>query len=89
LPYKVLLDPRAAKIIQKLDEQTKTRIKKTLSELADNPYTAGEPIHPSEYWKIKTGDYRTIYQIDQNTKRVIVVFVGHRKNVYDNFSKLI
>jgi mRNA interferase RelE/StbE len=83
------LDPRAAKALQKLDEVCKARVKKALGELAGDPYKVGEPLHPSHYWKIKAGDYRAIYEIDREKKQVVVVFVGHRKNVYDDFSKLL
>jgi len=89
LSYKVLLHPKAAKTLQKLDEETKTRIKRGLGELKSSPYEAGELLHPSEFWKIKIGDYRAIYQIDDGKKEVWVLFVGHRKNVYDNLSKVI
>jgi mRNA interferase RelE/StbE len=89
LTFKVLLDPRAAKALKKLDEVTKERIKKALSELAGAPYEAGEPLHPSDYWKIKAGDYRAIFEINNEKKEVIVLFVGHRKNVYDDFSKIL
>lgn len=33
------------------------------------------------------GDYRAIYEIDRDESRVVVLFVGHRKKVYDDFSK--
>jgi len=89
LAFKVLLHPQAAKALQKLDEQNRARIKKTLSEVAEDPYTCGEPIHPSDFWKTRTGDYRAIYQIDNNKKEVIVLFIGHRKNIYDDFSKIL
>jgi mRNA interferase RelE/StbE len=85
----VLLHPKAAKELQKLDDTNRTRVKKTLGELADNPYRAGEQLHPSEYWKIKTGDYRAVYEIYRDKKEVLVIFVGHRKNVYDDFSKIL
>ena len=89
MAFKVLLDPRAVKALRKLDEENKVRIKKALGELADDPYRAGEPLHPSYFWKIKSGDYRDIYEIDDEKKQVVVVFVGHRKNVYDNFANLL
>jgi len=85
----VLLHPHAAKALQKLDEQNRARVKKTLSEVADNPYACGELLHPSDFWKTRTGDYRAIYQIDNNKKEVIVLFIGHRKNIYDDFSKIL
>jgi mRNA-degrading endonuclease RelE of RelBE toxin-antitoxin system len=34
------------------------------------------------------GDYRAIYEIDRDESRVVVLFVGHRKKVYDDFSKV-
>ena len=44
---------------------------------------------PSRFWKIRIGDYRIIYEIDKPSNRVIVLFVGHGKSVYDDFSKLV
>jgi mRNA interferase RelE/StbE len=89
LTYKVLLHPKAAKALQKLDDTNKGRIKKALVELADDPYQIGEPLNPSVFWKIRAGDYRAIYEIDSAKKEVIVLFLGHRKSVYDDFSKIL
>ncbi len=50
---------------------------------------AGEPLRPSRFRKVRVGDYRVIYEVDRSSSRVIVLFVGHRKNVYDEFSRLI
>lgn len=60
----------------------------SLRELERSP-EIGEQLKPSRYWKIRVGDYRVIYEIDGSSNRVIVLFVGHRKNVYDEFSRLI
>lgn len=89
MSFKVLLHPKAAKALQRLDEPTKTRIKQALGELAGDPFEAGDPLHPSPFWKLKVGDYRAIYEINPKTKQVIVLFIGHRKNVYDDFSKIL
>ncbi|MGE5555544.1 MAG: type II toxin-antitoxin system RelE family toxin [Methanocella sp.] len=35
------------------------------------------------------GDYRAIYEVDSAKKEVVVLFVGHRSNVYDEFSKIL
>jgi len=48
---------------------------------------SGEQLKPSKFWKIRVGDYRVIYEIDTATSRVIILFVGHRKNVNDEFSR--
>jgi len=37
----------------------------------------------------RVGDYRAIYEIDDEKKTVIILFIGHRRDVYDEFSGLI
>ena len=86
--FKILLHPNAAKALQKLDEVNKARMKKALGELAEDPWKTGKPLHPSHFWGIRSGDYRAIYEADAELKQVTVLFVGHRKNVYDDFSKI-
>jgi mRNA interferase RelE/StbE len=83
------LHPNAAKALKKLDEVNKVRMKKMLGELASDPRKTGKPLHPSDFWSIRSGDYRAIYEIDLNQNQVTVLFVGHRKRVYDDFSKLL
>jgi mRNA-degrading endonuclease RelE of RelBE toxin-antitoxin system len=89
LVFKILLHPNAAKELRKIDQVNQARIKKALGELAEGPFKAGKPLHPSDYWGIRSGDYRAIYEIDPNQKEVTVLFIGHRKKVYADFSKLI
>lgn len=87
--YGVFLDPNAAKDLQKLDDVTKAKIKKALGELAADPFKAGKQLHPSHFWSLRSGDYRAIYEIRKDQNQVTVLFVGHRKKVYDDFSKLL
>lgn len=87
MTYKVLLHPKAAKTLSKTQE--KTRIVDKLKQLKTDPEKAGKKLKPSEYYPMRIGDYRAIYEIDQTKKQVIILYIGHRKNVYDDFSKLI
>ena len=89
MAFKVFLHPNAAKDLRKLDEANMARIKKALGELAVDPGKAGKPLHPSHFWSIRSGDYRAIYEIDVDRNQVTVLFVGHRKKVYDDFSKIL
>ena len=41
------------------------------------------------FLRIRVGDYRAIYEIDRKDKRVIVLHIGHRSRVYDDFSRLL
>ncbi|RZN70923.1 MAG: type II toxin-antitoxin system mRNA interferase toxin, RelE/StbE family, partial [Candidatus Methanolliviera hydrocarbonicum] len=47
----------------------------------------GECLKHSIYWRLRIGKYRAIYKIENS--KIIVLFIGHRKNVYDDFSKLL
>lgn len=87
--FKVLLHPNAAKTLRKLDEVVKLRLKKALGKLVVDPFEAGKPLHLSDYWRLSSGDYQTIYEINVEQNQVTVLFVGHRKKVYDDFSKLL
>ncbi|MGD0645642.1 MAG: type II toxin-antitoxin system RelE/ParE family toxin [Candidatus Bathyarchaeia archaeon] len=85
----MFLHPRAVKALQKLDTTDKTRVKKALGELAGDPWKAGKQLNPSTYWGLREGDYRAIYEIGREKNQVVVIFVGCRKNVYDDFAKML
>ena len=81
------MHPNAAKALRKLDDVNRARLRKALEELTVDPWKAWKPLRPSDFWSIRAGDYRTIYEIDADQKQVTVLFIGHRKKVYDNFTK--
>ena len=88
MTFTVLLHPKAAKALKKLNEQTRSRITEKLRELGNQPEKAGKHLKYSEFWSLRVGDYRAIYEINRNENQVIILFIGHRKKVYDDFSKI-
>jgi mRNA interferase RelE/StbE len=72
-----------------MDSTLRKRITAALRELENSPEEKGERIHPSDYRKIREGDYRAIYTIDSASNRVIVHFIGHRSKVYDDFERML
>jgi mRNA interferase RelE/StbE len=88
LTYVVLLHPKAAKELQALDEPLRSRIRNRLRELGSDPEKTGKRLKYSDFWSLRIGDYRAVYEIYKDEGQVTVLFVGHRKNVYDDFSKL-
>lgn len=79
MKFKVLLHPKAVKELSKLDANIKTRIKEALKELADDPYRVGKQLKLSNFWSLRIGDYRAIFEIDQENIQVIIIFIGQRK----------
>jgi mRNA interferase RelE/StbE len=88
MSFTVLLHPKAAKELEKIENTIKARIVERLRDLKDNPERVGKVLKYSNFWSLRVGDYRAIYEIDRTRKQVIVLFIGHRKKVYDDFSKL-
>ena len=88
MTYSVFLHPKAAKFLEKLDELNSERIKESLRSLQKKPFS-GERLSGMPFWRLRIGDHRAIYEIDEKSKKIIALFIGHRKNVYDDFSKLI
>ena len=88
MTYRVFLHPKAAKELSKLDAVIRRRIIARAEDLRENP-TGGKQLSQSEFWNLRVGDYRIIYHINRNDERVVLLFVGHRSKVYDDFSKML
>lgn len=85
----VLLHPKAAKELKKTEKSVQARIIERVKELRENPAKIGKPLLQSDFWSMRIGDYRLIYQINQDKNQVAIIFVGHRSKVYDDFSKML
>jgi mRNA-degrading endonuclease RelE of RelBE toxin-antitoxin system len=83
--FQILLHSRAAKFLKKLNAPTRNSIIKRIKELRENP-NAGKRLKYSNFWSLRAGDYRAIYEIQK--EKISILMVGHRRNVYDDFSKL-
>ena len=88
--FKVLLHPEAAKELQKTEKNIRTRIVESAKQLRENPDKIGKPLKQSDFWSLRVGgDYRVIYEINPDKNQVVILFVGHRSKVYDDFSKML
>ena len=87
--YRVLLHPRAAEFLRKANTPLRTRIKDRLRELGNAPREQGQRLKHSPFWRLRIGEYRAIYLIAEAKKEVVILFIGHRREVYDDFSKLL
>jgi mRNA interferase RelE/StbE len=88
MAYSVELSESADRELSKLDAQPRKRILKFLHERVaklDDPRGIGEALHGSqlgEFWKYRVGDYRLISKIEDDRLVVLVLRVGHRKEIY-------
>ena len=87
MTWRIEFDPAAAKELRKLGEMPARRIVEFLSTriaTLDDPRNLGEALKGrlGELWKYRIGDYRIIVDIRDNVLLILVVRVGHRREIY-------
>ena len=81
--WTVSLLPSAARQLAKLDHSIRRRIADAVAALTDNPRPPGsKKLVGLEAWRIRVGAYRVVYQIEDDELVVLVVRIGHRRDVY-------
>jgi mRNA interferase RelE/StbE len=81
--YKIILRRNSQKYLLKLQKQDRSRINAVISELKQNPRPHGiDKVKGTELWRIREGNFRIIYFIDDRNQTIIVVAIGHRKEIY-------
>lgn len=86
--WTVEVERKAARELKKLGPDAANRILTFLTdriEGCDDPRTLGAPLRGPElgrFWKYRVGDYRIIASIEDETVTILVLSVGHRREVY-------
>jgi mRNA interferase RelE/StbE len=82
--YSIEFSASALREFQAFDRQVQRRISVKIEQLAENPFSLGaRKFHgETDHWRIRIGDYRVIYRIDRRRVVVVIVRVGHRREVY-------
>ena len=84
MAYRVQFEPAALKFLRKLrDDKLRQRIIRDIELLQENP----RPAHCTKltglpYWRIRVGDYRVVYRVQDEVLLVLVVEIGHRRKIY-------
>ena len=81
---RIELRPWAARSLGKLDPQVRRRIQGAIALLAQDPRPPGaRSLHGRPGLRVGVGDYRIIYTVQDDVLLVVVVRLGHRRDVYD------
>jgi mRNA interferase RelE/StbE len=85
MTYSVTLSPAAARQLRKFDPQTRRRLQAVIELLADEPRppAATRIVGGAGEWRVRTGDYRVIYEIHDGELLVLVLRMAHRREVYE------
>lgn len=82
--YRIEVRPAAARSLRKLDPQVRRRIQGAIALLAQDPRPPrARALQGRSGLRLRVGDYRIIYTIEDDVLLVVVVRLGHRRDVYD------
>ena len=86
MSYRIEVSPAALRTLRKLDRHALVRVQAAIELLADNPRPPGarKLVGGDREWRVRTGDYRIVYEIHDKVLRVLVLSVGHLRDVYRN-----
>jgi len=89
-PYRVLYTTEARKNIEKLDPSIRKIVRRAIESLALNP-AKGKPLayDLAGIHSLRTSDYRIVYRIRGKELVIIVVAVGHRREIYHRLRQLL
>ncbi|NLT05537.1 MAG: type II toxin-antitoxin system RelE/ParE family toxin [Solirubrobacterales bacterium] len=83
--YEIALAPAAARALRKLDPPVARRVARRLDRLRHDPRPADARLlhgDPPGLLRIRTGDWRVVYRVDDGRVTVLVVAIGHRSRIY-------
>ena len=83
LLYEIVFSLKAKKQLIKLERNTQERIISALEKIRIRPETFVTKLIGDQGYKLRVGDYRVIMDIDKNSLIILVIKVGHRKNIYN------
>lgn len=81
--YKIELRRHAQRSLDKLPRKDFDKIIEDIKQLAETPRPKGiEKIKNTGLWRIRRGDYRIVYSIDDSDRLVTILRIGHRREIY-------
>ena len=88
MSYRIEIKRSAAKALKKIPKANRKRIVEKIDSLAESPpnpdttkMKGDNPFH-----KVRVGDYRIVYEIQEDVLVILVIKIGHRKDIYRNLS---
>lgn len=83
MTYRIDVLPAAAREIRKLPPEGQRRVQAVIEVLAENPRPpAARKLTARPEWRVRSGDYRVLYRIEDARLLIVIVSAGHRREVY-------
>jgi len=86
--YTVLFSDEAMHAVKRLDAKTKSQIRKAVDRIALDPFEGKElKAELRGMYSYRSGDYRIVYSVEKERIVVMILTVGHRKDVYKQVTR--
>ena len=83
MTYTLFIEKRAQRTLSRIARQDQERIADAIRRLADEPRPHGvKKLSGRDAWRIRVGDYRILYEIHDERLVILVVDIGHRRDIY-------
>ena len=81
--YAISILRRAQKELADLPTAARERVRDRIRQLADDPRPSGAlKLTGRPAWRVRAGDYRVVYEIRDDRREIVIVHIGHRRDVY-------
>ena len=81
--YRLLIKPSAAKELEALPRKDRQRIVTKIRKLSDEPRPSGcERLTGQDLYRVRQGNYRVLYSVQDADSVVVIIMIGHRREVY-------
>jgi mRNA interferase RelE/StbE len=83
--YEIVFHRKTEKELRKITTQDRNKIFAKIQELSNNPYLFGhlKLSENDDLYRVRQGNYRVIYSIEDNQLQIYIIKIGHRKDIYD------
>ena len=81
--YKIFIERSAQKALSKVPVRDQNRMIESIQNLSDNPRPSNaKKLTARSGWRIRIGNYRVIFEIEDDRLIITVISIGHRKDIY-------
>ena len=81
--YSIQIEKNAEDFLKKLPKKEAEIVLNKIYSIRENPFRYLKRLQGEKLWRLRTGDYRVIVDIIVSMNNIIVLRIGHRKNVYE------
>ena len=81
--FQIEITETAKEFLKKLNKKDSEMILNKIYSIRENPFRYLKRLQGEKLWRLRIGDYKTIVDVIVSMNKIVVVRIGHRKNVYN------